>query len=60
MKVFISIHLNQRVVETLKPLKRLMVFQRELLLHSINVHMKLIKVQKKGINLVLVIFLLIM
>ena len=60
MQVFISIHLNQRVVETLKPLKRLMVFQMELLLHSIHLLMKAIKVKEKGIILVLIIFHFIM
>ena len=60
MQVFISMQLNQRVVETLKALKRLMMFQRELLLHSIHLLMKTIKVKKKGINMVLTIFLLIM
>ena len=58
--MFRSIHLNQRVVETLKALKRLMVFQREPLLHLIHLLMKAIKVKEAGINLVLIIFLLIL
>ena len=60
MQVFRSTHLNQRVVETLKALKRLMVFQGEPLLHSIHHLMKAIKLKTKSINLVLIIFLLIM
>ena len=59
MQVFISMHLNQRVVETLTALKRLMVFRRELLLHLIHLLMKEIKVKNKGINMVLNTFLLI-
>ena len=47
-------------METLKALKRLMVFQREPLLHLIHLLMKAIKVKEKGINLVLNIFLLIL
>ena len=60
MHVFRSTDLNQRVVETLTTLKRLMVFQREPLLHLLHLLMKAIKVKEKGINLVLTIFLLIM
>ncbi len=58
--MFRSTHLNQRVVESLTTLKRLMVFQREPLIHLIQLLMKEIKVKDKGINLVLIIFLLIM
>lgn len=47
-------------METLKALKRLMVFQMELLLHSIRLLMKVIKVKEKCINLVLIIFLLLL
>ena len=59
MQVFRSTHLNQRVGETLTALKRLMVSQREPLLHLIHLLMKAIKVKEKGINMVLNIFLLI-
>ena len=52
--------MNQRVVEAKTTLKRLMVFQREPLLHLLHLLMKAIKVKEKGINLVLNIFLLIL
>ena len=59
MQVFRSTNLNKRVGETPTALKRLMVFQREPLLHLLHLCMKAIKVKEKGINLVLKIFLLI-
>ena len=46
-------------METLTALKRLMVFQREPL-HLLHLLMNAIKVKDKGINLVLIIFLLIL
>ena len=52
--------MNQRFGETLIALNRLMVFQREPLLHLIHLLMKAIKVKEAGINLVLNIFLLVM
>ena len=60
MQVFRSTHLNQRVVETLTALKRVMVFQREPLLYLLHLLMKAIKVKEEDINLVLIIFLLIL
>ena len=59
MQVFRSAHMNQRVGETLTTLKRLMVFQREPLIHLLHLLMKAIKVKEVGINLVLKIFFLI-
>ena len=50
-------HLNKGVV---KSFKRLMVFQREPLLHSIHLLMKETKVNEEGINLISITFLFIM
>ena len=60
MRVFRSTHLNQIVVETLTALKKVMVFQREPLLHLLHLLIKAIKVKEAGINLVLNTFLLIL
>ena len=57
--MFRSTHLNQRVRETLTALKRLMGFQGEPLLHLLLLLTKAIKLKEKGINMVLIIFLLI-
>ena len=53
-------HLNKRIVKSLKTLKGLMVFQKELLLLLIHLLMKVMKVKEKGINLISITLLLIM
>ena len=51
---------EQESCESSKIIEEMMVFQREPLLHSIHLLMKVTKVKEKGINMITTIFILIM